>query len=104
MINRKDIAPGTKVYTARRGLLARHDILFTVDEDIVQKRTSCGYKVEHRQYVHGRLLLDSEHYVSTSKEEVTAALLCDANEQIRILQAQIDRMQHVKVELRAGLE
>lgn len=53
MINSKDIAPGTTVYTARRGLEARHDILFTVQERVVQKRTPKGYAIQSPYFRNG---------------------------------------------------
>jgi hypothetical protein len=102
MINSKDIAPGTTVYIGRRGLLATHDVLFMVEEHTVVKRTSCGYKVAHRAYNHGRLLMDASYYISASKEEVVKALMADADEQIKQLQASIERMMLVKLKLWAS--
>jgi hypothetical protein len=105
MINSKDIAPGTAVYTARRGLEAWQSILFVkVEEHTVVKRTSCGYKVAHRAYTHGKLLMDATYYVSASKEEVAKALMADADERIKQLQAQVEHLMQVKLKLWASYE
>lgn len=104
MINSKDIAPGTTVYTARRGLEARHGILFTVRERVVQKRTPKGYAIQNPYSRNGRRYLDTEYYVSTSKEEVVKALMADADEQIKQLQAQIENMVRAKLKLWASYE
>lgn len=102
MINRTDIAPGTTVYTARRGLEARHDILFTVQERVVQKRTPKGYAIQSPYFRNGMRYLDADYYISTSKEEVAKALMADADVQIKQLQAQIEHMVQAKIKLWAS--
>lgn len=102
MINSKDIAPGTTVYTARRGLEARQGILFTVQERVVQKRTPKGYAIQSPYFRNGMRYLDADYYISTSKEEVAKALMADADEQIKQLQAQVESLVEVKLKLSAN--
>lgn len=104
MINSKDIAPGTTVYTARRGLEAQHSVLFEVEERIVQKRTPKGYAVTSPYMRHGRRLQDDAYYISTSKEEVAKALMGDADAQIRLLQERIEHLVQAKLKLWASYE
>ena len=100
MITDKNLPEGALVYAVRRGLEIDFIVLMEIEERRIVKRTPTGYKLEHGGAHRGALLYkDADYYLSTDREAVAKALLEDCRVNLRVMKAQIERLEAKKAEL-----
>ncbi len=72
-----EIAPGTVVFVARKGLTANHPSLFEIEKRKVIKTTAKGYRLNHGGCTNGLVYTLDKYYVHPYFSAVASMLQSD---------------------------